>query len=72
MLTYAVPLERQGKFVGVVSFDLSLDYFEVLHRWLDELRVGREGYTFVVFCTIPTSSPPGSVGTSAGLPRGEY
>ena len=65
MLTYAVPLERQGKFVGVVSFDLSLDYFQVLQGWLDKLRVGRGGYAFVVSGTgrfichpDPTCMPP--------------
>jgi hypothetical protein len=48
MLTYSAPLERQGKFVGVVTVDLSLDYFRVLQGWLDELRMGRQGYAFVV------------------------
>ena len=65
MLTYAVPLERQGKFVGIVSLDLSLDYFQVLQGWLDKLRVGRGGYAFVVSGTgrfichpDPTCMPP--------------
>ena len=40
MLTYSVPLERQGQFVGVVTVDLSLDYFQVLQGWLDELHWG--------------------------------
>jgi tRNA A-37 threonylcarbamoyl transferase component Bud32 len=48
MLTYSVPLLRQGEFVGVVTVDLSLDYFQVLQDWLRELRSGREGYAFVV------------------------
>jgi len=48
MLSYAVPLWRQGKIAGVVSADLSLDYFTVLRGWLDELRLGRDGYAFVV------------------------
>jgi predicted Ser/Thr protein kinase len=48
MLTYSVPLERKGKFVGVVTADLSLDYFKRLESWLHEMRMGREGYAFVV------------------------
>jgi sigma-B regulation protein RsbU (phosphoserine phosphatase) len=58
MLTYSVPLERQGKFVGVVTADLSLDYFKVLQGWLDELRMGREGYAFVVSSTGAFISHP--------------
>jgi tRNA A-37 threonylcarbamoyl transferase component Bud32 len=58
MLTYSVPLERQGRLVGVVTADLSLDYFQVLRGWLDELRVGREGYAFVVSPTGTFISHP--------------
>jgi len=58
MLTYSVPLERQGRLVGVVTADLSLDYFQVLRAWLDELRVGREGYAFVVSPTGTFISHP--------------
>jgi hypothetical protein len=48
MVTYSVPLYRRGKFAGVVTTDLSLEYFKVLRGWLDELHLGREGYAFVV------------------------
>jgi sigma-B regulation protein RsbU (phosphoserine phosphatase) len=58
MLTYSVPLERQGQFVGVVTVDLSLDYFQVLQGWLDELQLGREGYAFVVSGTGAFISHP--------------
>ena len=58
MLTYSVPLERQGQFVGVVTVDLSLDYFQVLQSWLAELRMGREGYAFVVSGTGAFISHP--------------
>jgi sigma-B regulation protein RsbU (phosphoserine phosphatase) len=58
MLTYSVPLERQGKFIGVVTVDLSLDYFQVLQGWLSEMRVGREGYAFVVSGTGTFISHP--------------
>jgi phosphoserine phosphatase RsbU/P len=68
MLTYSVPLERHGKFVGVVTADLSLDYFNVLQGWMDELRMGRDGYAFVVsgtgaFISHPDRAckPPGKI-----------
>jgi tRNA A-37 threonylcarbamoyl transferase component Bud32 len=48
LLSPSIPLERKGKFVGVVTVDLSLDYFQVLRQWLDELRLGETGYAFVV------------------------
>jgi serine/threonine protein kinase len=66
MLTYSVPLERQGQFVGVVTVDLSLDYFHVLQGWLHELRMGREGYAFVVSGTGTFISHPHP---SCQLPR---
>jgi hypothetical protein len=48
LLSPTVPLEREGKLVGVVTIDLSLEYFQVLRQWLNELRVGETGYAFVV------------------------
>jgi hypothetical protein len=58
MLTFSVPLERQGKFVGVVTADLSLDYFKRLQDWLRQMHVGREGYAFVVSGTGAFISHP--------------
>lgn len=58
MLTYSVPLVRQGKFVGVVTADLSLDYFTRPQQWLDKLGVGRKGYAFVVSPTGTFISHP--------------
>jgi tRNA A-37 threonylcarbamoyl transferase component Bud32 len=66
MLTYSVPLERQGQLIGVVTVDLSLDYFQVLQGWLSEMRVGREGYAFVVSSTGTFISHPDP---SCQLPR---
>jgi predicted Ser/Thr protein kinase len=58
MLTYSVPLEREGKFVGVVTADLSLEYFRVLRAWMDELQVNPDGYAFVVSSTGTFISHP--------------
>ena len=62
MVTFAVPLFRNGEFVGVVSADLSLAYFGVLRNWLDELKLGGNGYGFVL-------SPDG---TFISHPREDY
>jgi tRNA A-37 threonylcarbamoyl transferase component Bud32 len=48
MITYSVPLRRDGKFVGVVTADLSIGYFQVLHGWLADLKMGEGSYGFVV------------------------
>jgi hypothetical protein len=48
MVTFSAPIERGGQFVGVVTADLSLEYFRQLKRWLDELQVGRGDYGFVI------------------------
>jgi len=48
MVTYAIPMHRNGKFIGVTSLDLSVDYFEVLRSWLGDLSLGEGSYGFVV------------------------
>ncbi|MCI0458026.1 MAG: protein kinase [Gemmataceae bacterium] len=48
MITYSVPLRRDGKFVGVVTADLSIGYFQVLRGWLADLKMGEGSYGFVV------------------------
>jgi hypothetical protein len=48
MLTYSVPVYRQGKFSGVVSADLSIEYFRTLHDHLKEQYLGRDSYSFVL------------------------
>jgi hypothetical protein len=48
MLTYSVPFYRQGQFSGVVSADLSIEYFRTLHDHLQEQYLGRDSYSFVL------------------------
>ncbi len=48
MVTYSVPVRRATAFTGVVTGDLSLDYFKQLRTWLKELKLGENGYGFVV------------------------
>jgi hypothetical protein len=59
MVTYSVPLERQGQVVGVMTADVSVGYIE---DWLEKLRLGRKGYAFVV----------SSVGTFISHPNPAY
>ncbi len=54
MVTYAVPLQRDGKFAGVVSADLSIAYLRRLHQQLQQLDSGPDRYHFVI-------SPKGTV-----------
>jgi sigma-B regulation protein RsbU (phosphoserine phosphatase) len=48
MVTYSVPFVRDGEFTGIVTVDLSLEYFRHLKQWLDELGVARGDYGFVI------------------------
>jgi serine/threonine protein kinase len=48
MVTFSSPIRRGDSFIGVVTLDLSVKYFEVLRGWLDELRFGEHSYGFVV------------------------
>ena len=48
MVTYSTPIWRGGKFVGVVTADLSIAYFDAMRQWLDEVNLGKHGYAFVV------------------------
>lgn|GEM_PF-5308770 len=48
MVTFSVPVLRDKSFVGVVSLDLSVDYFRVLRQWLCDLDFGEGCYGFVV------------------------
>jgi hypothetical protein len=58
MLTYSTPIVRKGKFVGVVTLDLSIDSFQILRRWLDDLRLTRDGYAYVISHTGRVISHP--------------
>ncbi|MGE0325350.1 MAG: protein kinase [Polyangiaceae bacterium] len=48
MVTFSVPIERAGKRVGVVTADLSLDYFRALNDSLRESDLGGSSYAMVV------------------------
>ncbi len=48
MVTFSVPFQRDGRFAGVVTADLSLAYFRQLKTWLDELKLARGDYGFVI------------------------
>jgi predicted Ser/Thr protein kinase len=48
MVTYSVPFYREGKFGGVVTADLSMQYFRTLHNQLKEQYLGPNSYSFVI------------------------
>ena len=48
MVTVSSPIRRGESLVGVLTFDLSVSYFEVLRAWLKELQLGNGSYGFVL------------------------
>ena len=48
MVTFSMPFERHGRKAGVVTVDLSLEYFHALDRSMRQSAVGGESYVFVV------------------------
>ena len=48
MVTYSSPIFRRGRFVGVVTADLAITYFDSLRRQMDDLRLSQDSYWFVV------------------------
>jgi hypothetical protein len=48
MVTYSVPFYRDGEFSGVVSADLSIEYFRSLHNQLQKLYLGPSTSSFVI------------------------
>jgi len=48
MVTYSVPLFREGKFSGVVAADLSIEYFRGFHNHLQNLYLGPDSHSFVI------------------------
>ena len=48
MVTYSVPIRRNGQFVGVVAADLAVDYFRKLRSSMDRLDIGPGGHCFLV------------------------
>jgi hypothetical protein len=48
MVTVSTPIRRGAVLVGVLTFDLSVKYFDVLRSWLKELQLGDNSYGFVL------------------------
>jgi len=48
MVTYSVPVVRDGAFIGVVTADLSMDYFRGFHTDLQNIRLGPHTTSMVV------------------------
>jgi serine/threonine protein kinase len=48
MVTFSAPFYRDGRFVGVVTADLAIDYFRDLRSSMDRLDLGGKGSCLVV------------------------
>ena len=48
MVTFSTPIRRGPALVGVLTFDLSVRYFEVLRSWLKEVQLGESSYGFIL------------------------
>ncbi len=48
MLTYSVPVQGRGQFIGVVIADLSIRYFRELHNRLQKQYLGSRTSSFVI------------------------
>ena len=48
MVTFSAPIRRQGRFVGVVTADLAMDYFRWLRKSVESLDMGPKSYCFVL------------------------
>jgi hypothetical protein len=60
MVTFSAPIRRGGSVIGVLTFDLSVRYFDVLRGWLEELQLGNRSYGFVLSQTGVVISHPSS------------
>jgi len=60
MVTLSSPIRRGRSLVGVLTFDLSVRYFDVLRGWLEELQLGAGSYGFVLSQTGVVISHPSS------------
>ncbi len=58
MVSYVAPLMRGDKFVGVLTVDLSLAYFDQLRGWLAVLNFGPRSFGFVMSQTGNVLSHP--------------
>jgi hypothetical protein len=47
MVTFSMPFERNGAIAGVITADLSLDYFRALEESMRNSRFGGKSYVFV-------------------------
>ena len=75
MTTFSTPFMRNGKWAGVVTADLSLEYFAALDRSVRSSRTSKNSYTFVTtargtLLSHPDPSlrfpAPGSIGRLTG------
>jgi hypothetical protein len=48
MVTFATPIHRDGRFVGVVTADLAMDYFRNMQVSMDRLELGPNNYVIVL------------------------
>jgi hypothetical protein len=48
MVTFSVPIRRQGRFVGVVTADLAVDYFDTMRDSITKLDLGPDSYCIMV------------------------
>jgi sigma-B regulation protein RsbU (phosphoserine phosphatase) len=48
MVTYSTPIRRGEQVVGVLTLDLSVQYFDVLRGWLEDVNLGGNSYGFVI------------------------
>jgi hypothetical protein len=48
MVTFSMPIERNGRRVGVVTADLSLEYFRALDASLNRAYFGARAYAFMI------------------------
>lgn len=48
MITYSVPIFREGKFSGVITADLSVAYFKKFYEQMESELLGPDSYSFVM------------------------
>jgi hypothetical protein len=48
MVTFSTPIRRNGSLIGILTFDLSVKYFDILRRWLEEVQLGEGSYGFIL------------------------
>ncbi len=58
MVTFSAPIRRQGRFVGVVTADLAMDYFRGLRSSMEALDLGQRTYCFVLSSGGRILAPP--------------